>query len=75
MLTCIWQKKKGVYLDVAHNERVMFADPDPHRQTNNKTTHKQKFWGDVCRQARTLGHEKGIVNKPSQLHKQQPLIP
>lgn len=28
---------KLVYLDMAHNERVMFADPDPHTHTNTPT--------------------------------------
>lgn len=34
-----------------------------HRQQNN-TTHKQKSWWDVCRQARTLGHKKALLTNP-----------
>lgn len=32
------------------------------------------MWGDACQQAHTQGHEKDIVNKPSQLYKQEALI-
>lgn len=31
-----------VYLDVVHNERVMFGDPELHTYTNSKTTHTNK---------------------------------
>lgn len=62
MLPCALYKNWTTW--TAHTIRGLCLLTLIHKHTDKKLTHKQKFRGDVCRQARTLGHKKALLTNP-----------